>query len=369
MHTEDLKINIGPQHPSTHGVLRLVLTLNGEIIKDSEPVIGYLHRGKEKMAESRTYFQYLPLVDRVDYLSGFFNSASFCMAVEKLADLKVPEKAEWVRIITMELNRVASHLLWLGTFLLDLGATSPLFYAFREREDILKLFEDFCGARMMFNAYCFGGVKKDFPEGWTKRVLELCGKMPAMFDEYETIISKNPIILERTKGVGILKPDVALEYGITGPNLRASGVDYDVRKADSYSNYDELDFKTCVAQNGDCYDRYVVRIEEMHESLKIVKQAIEKYEACQSSELVAKKINPIAFKPAKGESTSYIESSRGLTTCYVISDGTPKPQRVKWRAPSFSTVQVLPEIIKNRPYSDLTAILGSLDPILPEVDR
>jgi len=392
MLTEEMIINIGPQHPSTHGVLRLIINLNGEIIKSTKPVIGYLHRGMEKLAESRSYYQYLPMVDRIDYLSSFFNLASFCYAVESIAELKIPRRAEYIRVITMEFNRISSHLMWLASFLLDLGATSPLFYAFREREEIIKLFENLTGARMMYNYYCFGGVKRDLPEGWIKQAQDLCKKMPKLFDEYEAIITNNPIFLERTKNIGILTPEKGIEYGITGPNLRASGVDMDLRKTNNYSVYNEFDFNSCLAYNGDSYDRYAVRIAEMRESIKIIEQAIEKLpggspeklkikrancgcknENCEycgyDSQLVAKRVNLVAFKPPKGEATSYVESSRGITLCYVQSDGTQKPYRVKWRTPSFSAVQILPELINNRPYSDLMAIFGSLDVVLPEVDR
>lgn len=392
MLTEEMIINVGPQHPSTHGVLRLVMKLEGEIIKDTQPVIGYLHRGMEKIAESRSYFQYLPMVDRIDYLSSFFNLASFCYAVESIAGLQVPKRAEYIRVITMELNRIASHLMWLASFLLDLGATSPLFYAFRDREEIVNLFQELTGARMMYNYYTFGGVKKELPDGWLNKVQELCKKLPKMFDEYEAIITNNPIFLERTKGIGVLTKEMALDYGITGANIRASGVELDLRKTKPYSVYNELDFKVCTAQNGDCYDRYAVRVAEMRESVKIVEQAIEKIpgglpeklsmkrtnceckdDCCDfcgyETQLTAKKVNPIAFKPPAGEAISLVESSRGITSCQVISDGTPKPYRVKWRTPSFSAVQILPEMVKGRPYSDLMAIFGSFDVVLPEVDR
>ncbi len=389
---KDMLINVGPQHPSTHGVLRLVMNLEGEMIRDTKPIIGYLHRGKEKLAESRTYTQYLPMVDRVDYLSGFFYQGALCYAVEEIAGLKVPKRAEYIRLITMEFNRIASHLLWLGSFLLDLGATSPLFYCFREREEIISLFEQLTGQRMMYNYYTFGGVKKDFPEGWIAKVLELCKKMPAMFDEYEAIITKNPIVLERTKGIGVMSPELAIDYGITGANLRASGVDMDLRKTSLYSVYEEIEFKTCLAQTGDSYDRYMVRVEEMRESVKIIERALEKIpggiperlrvkrvncgcnkEECQycgfDTQLVGKKINPVVFKPPIGEAAAMVEAPRGVVLCYVVSDGTTKPYRIKWRTPSFAAVQVLPELVKNRNYSDLMPIFGSLDVVLPEVDR
>lgn len=389
---KEMIINVGPQHPSTHGVLRLIMSLEGEIIKDTKPVIGYLHRGMEKIAESRSYFQYLPMVDRIDYLSSFFCAASFCYAVESLAEIKVPRRAEYIRLITMEFNRISSHLLWLGSFLLDLGATSPLFYVFREREDIIKLFEDLTGQRMMYNYYTFGGVKKDLPDGWMTKAADLCKTMPKMFDEYEAIITQNPIFLERTKGIGYLSPEMAADYAITGANIRASGVDLDLRKTNSYSVYNEIDFNTCLAKNGDSYDRYIVRIAEMRESVKIIEQALKQIpggtpeklkvkvvncgcgqESCEycgfDAKLVGKKINPAVFKVPQGEATSLIEAPRGVMLCYVESDGTNKPNRVKWRTPSFSSVQVLPELIKGKNYSDLMPIFGSLDVVLPEVDR
>ncbi len=389
---KQMKINVGPQHPGTHGVLRLIIELEGEVIKNLEPVIGYLHRGIEKLAESRTYYQYLTMVDRVDYLSSFFNLASFCYAVESIAKIKVPRRAEYIRVITMELNRISSHLLWLGTFLLDLGATSPLFYTFRDREKLLGLFEELAGARLLYNFYSFGGVKQDFPPNWLNKVKKLCDELPVLFNEYEAIITKNPIFLERTKGIGILTKKVALDYGITGPNLRASGVETDLRKEPGYSVYNEFSFDVCTRQNGDCYDRYLIRLDEMRQSIDIVLQAIEKLPGgtpdkllikrpnCGCSEenckycgfdtlLTEKKINLVNFKPPKGEATSLIEAPRGITSCYVVSDGTKNPYRVRWRTPSFSNVQVLPELAKGSLYSDLMAIFGSLDVVLPEVDR
>ncbi len=389
---KEMIINVGPQHPSTHGVLRLIMTLEGEVIKDTKPVIGYLHRGKEKLAESRTYFQYLPMVDRVDYLSSFFCAAAYCYAVESIAGLKVPKRAEYIRLITMEFNRISSHLLWVASFLLDLGATSPLFYAFREREEIVNLFEQLTGQRMMYNFYTFGGVKQDFPEGWLTKALDLCKKMPKMFDEYEAIITKNPIFIERTKNIGVLTPELGIDYGITGANIRASGVNLDLRKPCSYSVYDEINFNVHLAENGDSYDRYLVRIAEMRESVKIIEHAIKQIpggtpeklkmkkvncncgnENCGycgfDSQLTGKKANMVVFKPPAGEAISMVEAPRGIISCYVISDGTTKPYRVKWRTPSFSSVQVLPELIKNRNYSDLMPIFGSLDVVLPEVDR
>jgi NADH dehydrogenase I D subunit len=392
MVTEELKINIGPQHPSTHGVLRLVADLDGEYVKDIEAKIGYLHRGMEKLAESRNYQQYLPMVDRIDYLSGFFNAASFCYAVEALADIKVPKRAEYIRLITMELNRIASHLFWLGTFLLDLGATSPLFYTLREREVIVKLFEDISGQRLMYNYYCFGGVKRDMPDGWLSRVREFCEDLPSKIDEYETIITNNPIFLERTKGVGILSKEMALDYGITGPNLRASGVRFDARKHLPYGAYRDFNFDIPILEDGDCYARYQIRLLEMRESAKLIQRAISRIPGgaferlsvkrtncgcgkpecafCgDDTQLYFKKINAIGLKIPPQELNIAVESSRGLSMCYVKSNGTNKPDRVKWRTPSFSATQVLPELCKGGLYADVMAILGSLDIVLPEVDR
>lgn len=392
MTTKELKINIGPQHPSTHGVLRLVADLDGEYIKDIEAKIGYLHRGMEKLAESRNYQQYLPLVDRVDYLSGFFNSAAFCYAVETLADIKVPKRAEYLRLITMELNRIASHLLWLGTFLLDLGATSPLFYTLRERETVLKIFEDLTGQRLMYNYYCFGGVKKDMPDGWLSQIRDFCNDFPSKIDEYEQIITENPIFLARTKGIGVITQEAALDYGITGANLRASGIKFDVRKSLPYGLYKEFNFEVPTMEEGDCYARYQVRLLEMRESVNIIQKAIsripggaiEKLKVKQvncgcnrpdcafcgdDTKIFFKKINPLSLKIEPKEVNIFVEAPRGLTSCYVRSNGTNMPDRVKWRTPSFSATQILPELCRGGFYSDIMAILGSLDIVLPEVDR
>jgi NADH:ubiquinone oxidoreductase subunit D len=385
-------VNVGPQHPSTHGVLRLIMALEGEIIQDVEPVIGYLHRGMEKLAESRSYYQYLPMVDRVDYLSSFFNLASLCYAVESIAEIKVPRRAEYIRLITMEFNRISSHLMWLGALMLDLGASSPIFYTFREREEIVRLFEELTGARMLYNFYSFGGVKKEFPDGWMEKAKALCKKLPGFFDEYAAIITGNPIFCDRCKGIGILTAGQGLDFGITGPNIRASGVPFDLRKTHPYSVYNELAFTPAVHDGCDSFARYIVRIDEMRESVKIIEQALDKIpggtpenlrkaqaecgcnlETCvicgTDTKIIAKKANLIAFKPPVGEAVSMIESARGITTCYVVSDGTPRPYRVKWRTPSFSSVQVLPELIRGRIFADVMPIFGSLDVVLPEVDR
>jgi NADH:ubiquinone oxidoreductase subunit D len=361
----ELKINIGPQHPSTHGVLRLVLELDGEEIKSCKPVVGYLHRGMEKMAENRTYLQYLPIVDRVDYLSGFFYSFAYCDSVEHLANIEVPRRANYIRVLTMEMNRLASHLLWLGTFILDLGATSPYFYTFRDREEILTLLEELTGQRMMYNYYTFGGVIKDVNVEWLEKVFNFIRKMPNKINDYENIITNNPIFTSRTKNVGILTKSAASQYSITGPNLRASGVELDFRKKSSL--YENINFKIKTASAGDCFSRYKVRIEEMRECLKIIFKCVDLLGTFNDD--FCNKVNPVNLKPQEGEYISSVEAPRGLASCYIKSDGTSKPYRLKWRTGSFYAVQAIEKIALGAMYPDLISIIGSLDIVLPEVDR
>ncbi len=372
MHTnQKLKINIGPQHPSTHGVLRLVLELDGETIKSCEPVVGYLHRGMEKMAENRIFLQYLPTVDRIDYLGGFFNSYAYCAAVEKLSGMDVSKRTGCIRVLTMELNRLSSHLLWLGTFLLDLGATSPLFYSFRDREIILSFFEKLTGQRMMYNYYTFGGVRHDVDNNWLSEVEAFVKSMPQKIKDYEHIITDNPIFTSRTKNLGVITKRMASEYSITGPNLRASGVDCDCRKdpiAKEYSNlYKELDFDIIIKNNGDSYDRYTARIDEMKECLKIVEQCCQWLKSNPGNVITSSKLPTL--KVPEGECISYVEAPRGLCSCYLKTDGGTMPYRLKWRTGSFYAVQLLPKLLEGAQYPDLMAIFGSLDVILPEVDR
>jgi len=419
--TEDMVVNIGPQHPSTHGVLRLVTTINGEVVKNMEPVIGYLHRSKEKMAEGRSMFQYQPTIDRVEYLSSFYDHYAYVSCVEAIADLKVPKRVQYIRLITMELNRISSHLLWFGTFLLDLGATSPFFYAFRDREKIFTLFEAITGARMMYNYYRFGGVNADAPPGWLDQVRKVIDELPHRFDEYEAIANKNPIVMDRTIGVGIIDKDLCLKYGVTGPSLRAAGIASDLRKTNPYCCYDEVDFNVPMETSCDTYGRYKVRMAEMRESLKIIRQALDQMPGGDTAainklrdeygkieneikeakkrvtiaekqektpdpkdvelagktapsldpewEIYGQKVNLLTYKPPAGEATVFVESPRGMLGCYMISDGTPKAYRVKWRGASFSNLSVLPELMIGNLYPDLMAVFGSLDVILPEVDR
>lgn len=362
-----MKINIGPQHPATHGVLRLVLELEGEVIKSCEPIIGYLHRGMEKMAESRTYLQYLPTVDRVDYLGGFFNAYAFCNAVENLSQIEVSKRAQYIRVLTLEMNRLSSHLLWLGTYLLDMGATSPLFYTFRDREEILSLFEELTGQRLMYNYYTFGGLRHDVSADWLDKIASFIEKMPRKIQDYENIITNNPIFVTRTQNIGVMSKTEALQYSMTGPNLRACGINVDYRFQNPYLVYNELDFETKLLHNGDTLDRYIVRIEEMKECLKIISQCIDWLKS-NKGEVISSVKQPL-IKVPEGEYISYVEAPRGICSCYVKSDGTGKPYRVKWRTGSYYAVQILPKLLENSMYPDLMAIFGSLDVILPEVDR
>lgn len=393
--TDEMVINMGPQHPSTHGVLRLILKLDGEIVKDVEPVIGYLHRGMEWLGQNRTYVQYQALVDRVDYLAGMSDSHAYIMAIEKIAGIKVPLRAEYIRALCSEMNRVVSHLLWLGIYMLDLGAMFGFpFYTFRDREKILEFLEEVSGQRMMFNYFRIGGVFRELPRNWTGKVRKFFAEeFPKHIDEFEAIATKNPIVLVRTKGVGVLKPEVGISYGVTGPNIRASGVDVDLRKTEPYSIYDRLDFKVPTATEGDTYSRYQCRIAELRETSKLIVQIIDKlpggdfadleknreeltsgdnatYEPGDLNILAKNNKNvPAAFKCPAGESYAAVESPRGQLGVHLISDGSAVPYRVKWRSPSFNNCSVVPELAKGEPVANIVAVFSSLDVILPDVDR
>ena len=358
-----MKLNLGPQHPSTHGVLRLILDVDGEKILGCEPVIGYLHRGMEKMAEGMTYLQYLPTVDRVDYLSGFFNSYAYVAAVEKLLGIQIPQKAAIIRVMLMELNRIASHLLWLGTYLLDLGAVSPFFYTFRERELILNFFEKISGQRMMYNYFIFGGVRSEID--CLEEVEPICKTVLAKLEDYEKILTENPIFISRTKNLGIMDRETAFAYSITGPNLRASNAHLDFRKLSDL--YKDFEFKIAKAEDGDCFARYKVRLDEIRESVKIVLQAVEKLKVAGGN--INTGLKPLNLKIDTGEAIADVETPRGLTSCCVKADGSDKPYRVKWRTGSFYAVQILPKLLTGHMISDVMAIYGSLDVMLPEVDR
>lgn len=355
---------MGPQHPSTHGVLRMILTLDGEVVTDARPDIGYLHRGIEKLAENRTYTQFIPLTDRTDYLSSMLNNAVYAMAVEKLMEIEVPERAEFIRVIMMELNRIASHLVFVGAFSLDLGATTPFLYAFREREDILDLFEMACGARLTYSYIRPGGVMRDLPEGFDAKARAFLKKMPSRMDEIDNLFSKNEIVIIRSRGVGIISAEDAIDYGMSGPNLRGSGVPFDVRKDEPYSVYDRISFQVVTQPAGDCLARYLMRTGEIRESLKIVEQALD---MLPEGEYTAKV--PRVLKPPAGEVMSRLESSRGDLGVYLVSDGSANPYRLHWRPPSFINLAAVGQMLRGWKVADAVAILGSLDIVLGEVDR
>ena len=363
MNKTTLKLNLGPQHPSTHGVLRLLLELDGEKIISCEPDVGYLHRGMEKMAEKLYYIQYLPMVDRIDYLAGFFYSELLCRNVEKALEIQLSDKVRAIRVLLLELNRIASHLLWIGAFLMDLGAVSPFFYAFREREMILRFFEKLTGQRMMYNYFVFGGVRCDID--YLDDVDEILSILPQKLVDYEKIITENPIFLRRTVGKGILHSEDALAYGITGVNLRASGISYDSRKSDFL--YKGFDVGTVVLNEGDSFARYKARIIEIRESMKIIYQALDYLK--QHKSLEQKLINPVNLRLPEGEYFSEIEAPRGIASCYLVSDAKTSPYRLKWRTGSYYSVNLLRKLLKGEYLNDAIAIAGSLDIILPEVDK
>lgn len=358
-----LKLNLGPQHPSTHGVLRLILELDGEKIISCEPDVGYLHRGMEKMAEKLTYIQYLPLVDRIDYLAGFFYSELLCRTVEKALEIELSPRVKAIRVLLLELNRIASHLLWIGAFLMDLGAVSPFFYAFREREIILQYFEKISGQRMMNNYFVFGGVRRDI--GYLEDVENFLKILPDKVNDYEKLITENPIFLQRTKGKGVLDKKTAFNFAITGVNLRASGVSLDFRKGDYL--YKDFEFTPVVLEEGDSWARYKARIMEIRESAKITAQALEILK--RENNLEQTLINPLTLKLPEGEYFQEIEAPRGLASIYVKSTGDSKPYRLKWRTGSYYSVNLLRKILKGAYLNDAIAISGSLDIILPEVDK
>ena len=357
------KLNLGPQHPSTHGVLRLLLELDGEKILSCEPDVGYLHRGMEKMAEKMSYIQYLPTVDRVDYLAGFFYSELLCRIVENSFEVEIPAKVRAIRVMLLELNRIASHLLWVGAFLMDLGAVSPFFYAFREREMILRYFEKLTGQRMMYNYFVFGGVRHDID--FLEDVEEIVSILPEKIKDYEKIITDNPIFVRRTVEKGVLEKETALTFGITGVNLRASGVECDLRFSDSL--YKGFDIGTVVLDGKDSFARYKARILEMRESLKIIRQALDYLK--KSEPLEQRLINPINLKLPEGDYFADIEAPRGIASCFVRSYGDKNPYRLKWRTGSYYSVNLLRKLLVGEYLNDAIAIAGSLDIILPEVDK
>jgi NADH-quinone oxidoreductase subunit D len=382
-------LNMGPQHPSTHGVLRLKLELDGESVVHAESDIGYLHTGIEKECETKTYQQVVPLTDRVDYLANLSNNLCYCLAVEKLLGLEVPPRAQWMRVMLTELTRINSHLVWLGTHAMDIGAMSVFLYCFREREDILRIFEMFSGQRMMTSYFRIGGLALDAPRGWHEPVKKFLDAFPARVDEYETLLSSNPIWLQRTQGVGCIPLEDMLEAGVTGPMIRAAGLAWDIRKSEPYSGYEKFDFKIPTRAAGDVYARYQVRMEEFRESARIVRQALEgmpegpvvadapkvvlpdreKMKTEMEALIHHFKIVTEGFRVPAGEVYQVIESPRGELGYYIASDGSAKPWRVHMRTPSYGNLQALPRGIEGRLLADIITTLGSLDIVLGDVDR
>jgi NADH-quinone oxidoreductase subunit D len=389
MEEEVLTLNFGPHHPATHGVLRLLVTLEGEVVRDMKPYIGYVHTGIEKNCEDKSYWKVIPLIERMDYLAYHFNALAFCMSVERLLDEEVPPRAQYLRVIQCELNRIHSHLVWLGTSALDLGAISIFWYCFRERDKILDLFEASAGQRMHTRYIQVGGVAEDIPVDWDRKVLAFVDDMVERVGQYQAILDRNEIFLQRTKAVGIVPPERLLALGVTGPLLRAAGNPWDLRKAEPYSSYEDFEFKVPIGTVGDCYDRYRVRIEEIRQSCAIISQAIDglpegpwittnrkvalppRHELATSMEALIHhfKLVTEGFRVPPGEAYLPIEGPRGEYGCFVVSDGSAKPVRVHMRDPSFVNLQSLRDMCIDGYIADMIANLAMLDPILGGIDR
>ena len=361
---DEIILNMGPQHPSTHGVLRVKLHLDGEKVIGSECVIGYLHRGVEKIAEHRTYLQFAPYVDRMDYVAAVSNGLGYCETIEKLMGVEAPPRARVIRTILTELQRIASHLFWLGTHALDIGALTPLFYCLREREEILKVFEKYCGARLTTHAFRIGGLQYEAYDELEKDVERFCKDFDRRVDEYEALLTENRIWVGRTKGIGVISADDAIAMGVTGPVLRASGVQWDIRKAFPYAAYDQYDFTIPTGKNGDTYSRYLVRLEEMRQSLRICLQAIENI----PSGPILGKVGKV-MKPPPGEVYHSIEAPKGELGYYAVSDGTTQPYRIRIRPPSLINLEALDRMVRGHLVADVVTIIGTLDIVLGEVDR
>jgi len=382
-------LNMGPQHPSTHGVLRLLLELDGETILKAAPDIGYLHTGIEKEFEAKTYQQGVTLTDRIDYLAPLSNNLVYCLAAEKLLGLEIPAHAQWTRVMLAELTRLNSHLVWLGTHAIDIGAMSVFLYCFREREDILRIFEMFSGQRMMTSYFRIGGLALPHPRGWQKRVKDFVDVFPSRIDQYEELLTGNSIWMGRTKGVGYISLEDMLDLGVTGPMLRAAGLPLDIRKDAPYSSYEKFDFNVPTSTTNDVFARYQLRLAEMRESTKIIRQALEgmpsgshqadapgivlpdreKMKTQMEALIYHFKIVTEGFRVPAGEVYQTIESPRGEVGCYMISDGTQKPYRVHWRGPSFGNLQAIPRLIEGTLIADVIAALGSMDFVLGDTDR
>jgi NADH-quinone oxidoreductase subunit D len=376
--SEPFVVNVGPQHPSTHGVFRLRLTLDGEKIVDADMVMGYLHRSMEKLAEERTYTQNIPFTDRTDYLSAMTGNLAYVQAVEKLMGIEVPERAKWLRLIMAELQRIASHAMAIGIFANDCGAwQTPVMHMFRDREKILDLFEMACGARLTLNYMRIGGVSKDIPKEWMPQAQALLKDLPGRFAEYEDLLLQNEIIIARSRGIGALTPEQAMAYSLSGPMLRASGVAWDIRKADPYAAYDKVDFEIAVGRHGDAFDRFAVRLAELRQSLHILEQALAMMPegpvhariGAATVQPWGQAVAPLAFRPPEGEVYARIESPRGEIGYYLVSDGGPAPFRFHIRSPSFINLSALKEMSIGATVADAIVILGSVDIVVGEVDR
>ena len=363
--TDELVINMGPQHPSTHGVLRIVLKLDGERVIDADCVIGYIHRGIEKLSENRDWTQIILLTDRMDYVAAATNNLGYCQTVEKLMGVEVPRRARYLRTVLAELQRIASHCLWLGTHAMDIGAMTVLLYAFREREFVLDLFEEFCGARLTYNSMRIGGLPLDVPPGWDRKVLSFCDLMEGKLDDYETLLTNNRIWLKRTRDVGVIGADEAIGLGLCGPPLRGSGVPRDVRKDEPYAAYDELEFNVPLGTRGDTYDRYLIRMDEFRESIRIIRQVVE---GLPEGPIMGKV--PRLIKPPAGETYHAVESPKGELGYFIVSDGkSTNPYRFRVRPPSFCNLQGLKRLVKGHLVADVVALIGTIDIVLGEVDR
>ena len=361
----EMLLNMGPQHPSTHGVFRMVLWVDGEKIVDVIPHIGYLHRGSEKLCEGEQFNQVITLFDRMDYIANFNNEHIYCRAVEKLMGLEVSERSEYIRVILCELNRIASHMLFIATMGLDAGAMTPSMFCFRGRERIQGLFESVSGARMMHNYFRIGGLKEDVPDDFVQQVREVLELVKKDTEESDKLLSFNEIFLARLKKIAVMSAEDAIDYGLTGPCLRASGVDYDVRKAAPYSVYDRFDFDVPIGLDGDCWDRYYLRVQEVYQSIRIIEQALDQLPEGD----VASSLGRRLLRPPAGEVYLRAENPRGELGVYLVSDGTDKPYRVKVRPPSFCNLSALKHMLKNAWIADSVVILGALDIVLGEVDR
>ncbi|MHB8202545.1 MAG: NADH dehydrogenase (quinone) subunit D [Desulfomonilaceae bacterium] len=387
--SEIMEINLGPHHPSTHGVFRAIVELDGEIVLSCTPYLGYLHRGFEKTCENKKYHQVIPLTERCDYMGASSNSLAYCLTVEKMLEVEIPERAQAIRVIMAELSRIFSHLFWLGTHGHDIGAMTPLFYMLREREEIMNLFELTAGGRLMPNYIRIGGVAKDLEEGFIERLRAFTNHFDTRVDEYETLLTKNIIYMDRTKGIGLLPLEKAISLGVSGPMIRASGKAWDIRKSEPYCGYERYDFDVPVEYGCDVYSRYLVRVEEMRQSNRILKQAIQQLPEGPFIAMAPGKIFPPqqdiytkmeslihhfmlvveGVRLPVGDCYQSIESPRGELGCYIVSDGGTNPYRLKWRAPAFVNLQALPEMSKGCFFADLIAILSSIDIVLAEVDR